>query len=319
MPRVGEAVPPKSGNSMVERPLSPSLPHRRPPDLVHVEEEPWSVAASRIIRLCRARGVPTTLFTWQNILGYSRWPLSELRRTTARAADGWVAGNRVAADLLRGLDVRKPLVVLPQLGIDPPAPRRNCRHGVAIQIGYVGRLVPEKGVDDLIAAFSKLNQAEATLSIIGDGPHRRPLEELADYLDVGARVHFTGAVSHGDVVSELQRLDILVLPSRTTSRWVEQFGHVLVEGMAAGTAVVGSDSGAIPDVIGAGGLVFPEGDRDALRGILDELCAPTARLQDHQRRARSRANDYTHDAIAANLADFWQVVIGATRTQAEHA
>ena len=184
---------------------------------------------------------------------------------------------------------------------------------MAIQIGYVGRLVPEKGVDDLIAAFSKLDRPEVTLSIVGDGPSRRPLEDLADQLGVGARVQFAGAVSHDKVASELQRLDILVLPSRTTSRWIEQFGHVLVEGMAAGTAVVGSDSGAIPDVIGAGGVVFPEGDRDALCSILDELCGPTA-LQDHQRRARSKANDYTHDVIATTLADFWRAVVGCLTT-----
>ena len=285
------------------------------PDLVHIEEEPWSVAASRVIRLCRTRGVPTTLFTWHNIPGHPRWPLSALRRATARAADGWIAGNHVAANLLRVLDDRKPLIVLPQLGIDPPTDRQNRQRGVAIQIGYVGRLVPEKGVDDLIVAFSNLNQSEATLWIIGDGPHRRALEELADHQDVGARVRFIGALRHDDVAGELRRLDILVLPSRTTSGWVEQFGHVLVEGMGAGVAVVGSDSGAIPDVIGEGGVVFPEGDRDALTRVLGALCAPTA-LQDHQRRARTRADDYTHDAIAASLADFWQVVVGSSKKEA---
>ncbi len=186
---------------------------------------------------------------------------------------------------------------------------------MAIQIGYVGRLVPEKGVDDLIVAFSNLNQSEATLWIIGDGPHRRALEELADHQDVGARVRFIGALRHDDVAGELRRLDILVLPSRTTSGWVEQFGHVLVEGMGAGVAVVGSDSGAIPDIIGEGGVVFPEGDRDALTRVLGALCAPTA-LQDHQRRARTRADDYTHDAIATSLADFWQVVVGSSKKEA---
>ena len=288
------------------------------PELVHIEEEPWSVAASRLVRLCRARGVPTTLFTWQNIPGYPPWPLSALRRTTALAADGWVAGNRVAAEQLRVLDARKPLVVLPQLGIDPPADLPDRQHGAVTQIGYVGRLVPEKGIDDLIAAFSKLQQPGATLSIIGNGPYRRPLEELIDQLHVGARVQFAGPLRHGDVASKLHRLDILVLPSRTTSRWVEQFGHVLVEGMAAGTAVVGSDSGAIPDVIGEGGQVFPEGDRDALCSILDALCAPAV-LQDYRRRARIRAHDYTHDVVAANLVAFWQTVVGGSRQRADRA
>jgi glycosyltransferase involved in cell wall biosynthesis len=67
--------------------------------------------------------------------------------------------------------------------------------------------------------------------------------------------------------------DVLVLPSRSTPSWVEQFGRVLVEAMACGVPVIGSSSGEIPHVIGDAGLVFPEGDVEALRGQLAMLAA----------------------------------------------
>ena len=62
----------------------------------------------------------------------------------------------------------------------------------------------------------------------------------------------------------MQSLDILVLPSLTTRTWKEQFGRVLVEGMAAGCVIIGSDSGAIPEVIGDAGIIVPEGNPEAL-------------------------------------------------------
>jgi glycosyltransferase involved in cell wall biosynthesis len=71
--------------------------------------------------------------------------------------------------------------------------------------------------------------------------------------------------------AHLRRLHALVLPSLTRPNWKEQFGRVLIEAMACGVPVVGSDSGEIPNVIGEAGLVFPEGDAEALRAALARL------------------------------------------------
>jgi glycosyltransferase involved in cell wall biosynthesis len=80
------------------------------------------------------------------------------------------------------------------------------------------------------------------------------------------------------MASAYAQLDVLVLPSRTTARWKEQFGRVIVEALWCGVPVVGSDSGEIPWLIGltGGGLVFAEGDRDALRKHLEALRASPA-------------------------------------------
>jgi glycosyltransferase involved in cell wall biosynthesis len=66
-------------------------------------------------------------------------------------------------------------------------------------------------------------------------------------------------------------LDVLLLPSRTTARWKEQFGRVIIEAHACRTPVIGSDSGAIPGVIREGGLVVPEQNPAALAGAIRKL------------------------------------------------
>jgi glycosyltransferase involved in cell wall biosynthesis len=69
----------------------------------------------------------------------------------------------------------------------------------------------------------------------------------------------------------MNALDVLVLPSRTTARWKEQFGRVIIEAHACATPVIGSDSGAIPAVIGDAGLVFSEGDARAFADAIQTL------------------------------------------------
>src|SRR6202043_3016284 len=89
----------------------------------------------------------------------------------------------------------------------------------------------------------------------------------------GSRVRVLDGLTHDEMASGCAQLDVLVLPSHTTARWKEQFGRVLVEALWCGVPVVGSSSGEIPWLIGLtqGGLVFPEGDREALAGRLVQL------------------------------------------------
>jgi glycosyltransferase involved in cell wall biosynthesis len=97
--------------------------------------------------------------------------------------------------------------------------------------------------------------------------------------------------------------DVLVLPSRTIpGKWKEQFGRVLVEAMASGCVPIGSDSGAIPSVIGAGGLIFPEGDVAALARRLTSVASGRDMLAALRSRALERANErYSWRAVAQVL------------------
>ncbi len=71
----------------------------------------------------------------------------------------------------------------------------------------------------------------------------------------------------------MNAIDVFVLPSRTTPRWKEQFGRVIIEAQACGTPVIGSDSGAIPEVVGKGGWIVPERDPPGLANALREQCS----------------------------------------------
>jgi glycosyltransferase involved in cell wall biosynthesis len=99
-------------------------------------------------------------------------------------------------------------------------------------------------------------------------------------------------------------MDVLVLPSRTTRDWAEQFGRVLVEALSCGVPVVGSDSGEIPWVVTTtgGGHVFPEGNVDELARVLGRLRADPAERTRLAERGRAVVKDvFTADACAVAM------------------
>jgi glycosyltransferase involved in cell wall biosynthesis len=158
--------------------------------------------------------------------------------------------------------------VIPQFGVDPDIFTPAETHEAQIfTMGFAGRLVPEKGLDVLLRAASGLN-GSWRIHLAGGGPAQPALEALADELGIAGRVHFVGHVPSIEMPVFYRGLDVLVLPSRTLPNWKEQFGRLLIEGMACGVPVIGSDSGAIPEVIGEAGLIFPEDDVDGLRAHL---------------------------------------------------
>ena len=110
------------------------------------------------------------------------------------------------------------------------------------------------------------------------------------------------ARSHSEIAPFFQALDLFVLPSKEIPGvWKEQFGHVLIEAMACGVACVGSDSGAIPEVLGDNMLTFPAGDVPALTERLSSLIV-SAEIG-HRMRERVLRH-FTNHAVAAQWAAF---------------
>ena len=122
-------------------------------------------------------------------------------------------------------------------------------------------------------------------------------------MGVSQRLRFLGSVPSEDVPRYIQEFDVLVNPSLTwrqgQRQWKEQFGRSLVEAMACGVPVIGSDSGEIPNVIAGAGLVAPEGDADALHAHLAALMASANQRLDLARRGKAHAlANYTQQRIA---------------------
>jgi glycosyltransferase involved in cell wall biosynthesis len=285
-----------------------------PPDLIHAEEEPDSLAALQVLLARRvfARRAPVILHTWQNLyrpLGRAaRWVL----RRSLGAADAILSANREGLEVLARRGYQGITARVPQSGFDPSVhfPRQARRDDETFTVVFVGRLAPEKGVDILLDALARLGPPSRAC-VVGRGPAQASLEMMVARLGLTARVSFTGQLAPAAVAERLAACDVLVLPSRTTSWWKEQFGRVLVEAMACRVPVVGSDSGAIPEVVGEAGLTFPEGDAAALAERLSELRGSPALRADLAERGYRHVMDlYTPERLAAQTAAAYRLVVG---------
>lgn len=280
-----------------------------PPDaVVQIEEEPWTPTAFFTAR--RGLGAATVLFTWENVERGFPPPWSWMRGAVFSRIAGLIAGNTGASDVARAQGYRGPIAVIPQLGIElPPDPPRT--ESADLRVAYVGRLVPEKGVDLLLRALAAL-EVPWRLSVGGDGPERPALERVAADLGLGERVRFLGARPHVEVAAIWPETDVLVLPSRSTRKWREQLGHVLLEAMACGVATVGSTCGAIPEVIGDAGRVFPENRVEALTAVLQALAADHDLVRRLGVAGRKRTADlFTNERVAARTRAFHEEVLSA--------
>ncbi|MBM3129720.1 MAG: glycosyltransferase family 4 protein [Chloroflexi bacterium] len=288
------------------------------PDIVQVEQEPGSLALLELGVLACLQRAKLIAFTWEN-LNYRQPGIRHyLERTELSWLNYLLVGNSASAKVFRAKGYRGPVAVLPNVGVDPErfAPRQSLdlRRQLGLDdqfvVGFAGRLVPEKGCADLLRAFSQL-PADCHLLFVGNGALRDELAESAQRLDISRRVTFQPTVPHTQVAEYLNCMDCLVLPSRTIpGGWREQFGLVLAQAMACGVSAVGSDSGAIPEVIGNAGLIFPEGDVNALRDCLIRLRhAPELRAElSAKGRARVLAN-YTHECIAEQTYAIYQELL----------
>lgn len=278
------------------------------PHLVHIDEEPYNLAAWQAFWWARRVGARALFFSWQNILRRYPPPFSLGEAWLLRCADGAIAGTQSAADVLRAKGCRVPVAIIPQFGVDPELFKPAQSQPEQPIFGFFGRLVPEKGTDLLLQAAARLREAGYAFQvrIVGQGAERPNLERLAEALGLSDRVAFMGQVPSTHMPRLYADLTALVVPSRTLPNWKEQFGRVIVEAMACGAPVIGARSGAIPDVIGESGLLFPENDVEALTAHMARLLAePELRLHLAQSgRARVLAH-FTHAQIAAQTLAFY--------------
>jgi glycosyltransferase involved in cell wall biosynthesis len=227
-----------------------------------------------------------------------------------------VCGNQEAQRLLGyAKKYHGPSAVLPQFGIEYEKYQRNAKPEIARRvarqvgtpvIGFMGRLVPEKGILLLCEALDGVKHLPWKLVIVAGGPLEEDLQERWKPL-FGDRLLLLGSGARADLPDYLKCLDILVVPSLSTPHWKEQFGYILVEAMASGVAVIGSSSGAIPEGIGDAGMVFPEGDVSRLREALTLLLQSIEKRNELSRLGRERAQKlFSHEAVSASYMKLFQ-------------
>ena len=285
------------------------------PDVVFIDEEPYNLATFLAAREAARLDIPAVFFTWQNLNHRLPLPFRLMQKYVFNRCKVAVAGTSTAENVLRARGFRRPIVVTPQFGVDTEAySPGNSPDGRPFTVGYIGRLVPSKGVHVLIDAMSGLENEGWRLLIAGYGPGKETLVQAATEAGLAERCQFEASIRSTDVPAWLRQLDVAVLPSITAPRWKEQFGRTLVEAMSCGVAVVGSDSGEIPSVVGDAGLIFPENDAGALYRCLRALADQPDLRRDFAERGRRRViENFSNLEIARKTYRALEMALGQQR------
>jgi glycosyltransferase involved in cell wall biosynthesis len=331
------ASSPASGSGVIPRPVlfSGNIPlhvyvtrlarliAREGPQAIYVHHEPYAAATFQVFAASRRAGrVPIGFFSCQNLNKRYPWPFSVAERFVYAWATFALPVSSAVAAVLRQKGYRGPLEVLP-FGIDTelyrPTGAEARVSGISKErptIGYVGRLTREKGIDTFFGALRSLPRERVQAMIVGDGADAALLRGQAAALGLRDRVSWTGYVPHEAMPDIYRALDLLVVPSRTTPTWTEQFGRVVIEALACGTPVVTSDSGELPRLVAAtgGGWTFPEGDAVALAALIERcLDRPIERRRRGLRGRAAVVKQFDLDVLADRFVPVVEAAVGGAR------
>lgn len=279
--------------------------------------EPYSLTAAFVCvqaflaRWWPGRGSRLFLYTAQNLNRPLSLPLRLVEFASYRSCDAILSCGQTQKPVLRARGYKGPILDFP-LWYDERVFHLDETAGTPAThrctIAFVGGLLPEKGVEDLLAALTLLaDDVTSAMEVViaGDGPLRSRVRAFADSLQAGGkalRVEFAGPLPQARVAELFRRAEAIVVPSRTTAHWVEQFGRVIIEAQACGARVVATATGEIPLVVGEGSILLPERDPPAIARALTRIVAerlPDAEAARARRRAIAAANARFSDSACA--------------------
>ncbi len=254
---------------------------------VVVTYEVFSSLSYQAARLKRKRDFTHIVFADDTVsidrATWGKFPLTRIfARYVAQNADLFIAHSQKARNSLLSTGVPGEDITQMYLGIflSPFLELgRNSGKG-SFDILYLGQLRKNKGIETLVNAFRSMADGKnARLVIAGTGPIKDVVEHAAAE---DSRIVYEGYVTEERKMKLLETSDVFVYPSEDmhffgTVRWEEQAGISVMEAMAAGMPVIGSNSGALGEVIGREDMVVPQRDPSALADKMSELKEDDAR------------------------------------------
>ncbi|MDP2209074.1 MAG: glycosyltransferase family 4 protein [Bacteroidota bacterium] len=286
------------------------------PDIIFINSEPENFNTFHLV-LTVSKYFPKIRLacaTWRNIDYRNNpypykfgWINRLIESYTKKRIDICVVYSHTAEYMMKELAGWSVVYIPPSLNIEDFqfAPKQTSQKTDSFVVGYLGRLSYEKGVDILVKAIS-LTDKDIHGLIVGDGPEKENLKMLAQNLGISHRIKWNDAVGYRDIPSVLTNFDVLVLPSRNTKFWKEQFGRVLIEAMALGVPVIGSNSGDIPNVIGECGLIFKENDYEELANSIKRLTDDSDLLKTLLNRGREKVEkEYSIGMASQQMIDIF--------------
>lgn len=284
------------------------------PDLVDLHEEPFSSVVHQLLCAlppCR----PVVVYASQNL--DKRWPppFAQWERQAFGRVHGIYAISSQAASVVRGKGYVGLIRLIP-LGYDDRTffAGQQSADDAEITLALVGRMVPEKGLDEAISVLGRVNARRAArLLLIGDGPAVEPALRDAAARGLLDRVEHRPWQSASELARLYRLTHVVLAPSRATATWVEQFGRMVSEGQASGSVVAGYDSGAISEVGGEAAVLVPEGDAEALEASVLRILEDPLEYAERRQAGLRLSSSRTWDAVArAQLAFYEQALAGTT-------
>jgi glycosyltransferase involved in cell wall biosynthesis len=217
-------------------------------DAILLAQETWSLSllALNVIRTI-THNRKTSLFLWvcQNIKKKNLYWLRFMERLNTSTLTSILCCCSEIEEVIQWKGIKNECRYFPFSFDRKNYPGENSPIQVQnIRLGYMGRISEEKGIDKLLLAYDELKKKypKITLTIAGNGKLVPDIQKRKD-------ITFLGVLPHNEAHLFYQKIDLFILPSQTRPFWKEQFGRVIVESVASGRAIVGSSSGAIPEVM----------------------------------------------------------------------
>ena len=169
---------------------------------------------------------------------------------------------------------------------------------------YVGRITEEKGIFDFLENIQELN-LNIKVKIIGkiDESEKDLFYKL---INNNNQIEYIPEVEYSRLFQILSTFHVMIVPSKTKKLWKEQFGKVIPEGMWTNNIVIGSNSGAIPDVIGDDELIFDENNFIELIEIINKLYNEKEFYKQKLEYIKSRRDEYSYDVVSRQFIELYK-------------
>ncbi len=239
-------------------------------------------------------------------------------------ASALVPGSTYAANHFKGLGVNPSLLTVINHGTTP-----IIKNNVDVRAKYnldgkliiltVARLTKHKGQDHLLKSLPKILKAipNAHYLMVGDGPDKEYLENLAFHqLNLREKVTFAGAISNENVAACYHECDVFAMISRQYENSVEGFGIAFLEAGYAGKAVVGGDSGGIPDAVERDkmGILVNPNDLDEIALAIIDLLQNKNKRTEYGKNGRNRVlKGFTWEKVAKTYANLFNKILAASK------
>ena len=244
----------------------------------------------------------------------------ERKREVLEAADFYLALTEDARRVLQLDGVSDSKIRVVPYGVDlerfkAGPPDRELQHRLHLEPGrftilFVGRLVWEKGIYDLLNAVRVLNRKDVQLLFVGEGPERGNLERYTEMIGLTSSVRFSPYLNFEEVHRAYSLASVFVLPSLPTLGVREQFGIVLIEAMACGIPTIVTRCGSMPGVIQDAGLLANSGDAVSLSECLGRLAdSPALCRQLGARGVELARSVYDRKKVAEGIADVYRQLL----------